>query len=121
LELLTVKVFDNAIEAHLWKTKLENEGILCFLFDENVVSTHPFYANAVGGIKLMIRATDAEQAKMVLLAIGDEAIRLCPDCLSINTHPYSPTHKWKAVWFSLIEAFSGKHYQQCQECLKVFL
>lgn len=119
--MLTLKVFYSSIEAHLWKTKLENEGIMCFLFDENVVSTQPLYAQAVGGIKLMIRAEDAEQAKMILLSTGDESIRLCPHCLSIETTPYRPSNKWKTLWLALLEAFSGKYYQECQSCKKVFL
>ena len=59
--LITVKIFDNAFEAHLLKTKLENEGIPCYLFDENIVGLNPFYNFAVGGIKLKISEQDKEQ------------------------------------------------------------
>jgi len=120
LKLLTAKVFDNAIEAYLWKTKLESEGLICFLFDENVVSTQLAYANALGGIKLKIREQDVERVKQIFLEAGDEAVRICPDCLSVETHPYQPNSKWKHLWLTIWGAFSGRQYQQCQECKKIF-
>lgn len=119
MKLLTVKVFDNAIEAHIWKSKLEEEGILCFLFDENIVNI--YHTNLVGGVKLKIREQDIEQAKQVFLEAGDEAVRICPNCLSVNVQNYSPKNKWKALWLVLTNTFSGKQYQQCQDCETVFL
>jgi len=41
MKLVTLKTFDNSIEAHLLKVKLESEGIRCFIFDENIVSMNP--------------------------------------------------------------------------------
>lgn len=32
--MVTLKTFDNLVDAHLLKTKLESEGVTCFLFDE---------------------------------------------------------------------------------------
>jgi len=52
MELVTFKTFNNPIEAHLCKTKLESEDILYFIFDENMVSLNPFYNYMLGGIKL---------------------------------------------------------------------
>lgn len=120
MKLLTVKVFDNPIEAHLWKAKLESEGVLCFLFDENIVSTHPLYANALGGIKLKIREQDIAQVKQIFLEAGDELVRICPNCLSVEIHPYQPANQWRSLWFTVLGAFSGRQYQQCQECKKIF-
>jgi hypothetical protein len=120
LKLLTAKVFDNAIEAHLWKTKLESEGLICFLFDENVVSTQLAYANALGGIKLKIREQDVERVKQIFLEAGDEAVRICPYCLSFEVQPYQPTSRWQHLLLVAKEAFTGKQHQQCQECKKIF-
>ena len=47
----TLKIFENPIDAHLLKTKLESEGIDCYLIDENTVSVMPLYNITVGGIK----------------------------------------------------------------------
>lgn len=54
MELITLKTFDNSIEAHLMKSKLKSENIVCFLFDENIVGLNPVYNIAVGGIKLKV-------------------------------------------------------------------
>ena len=58
MELITLKTFDNYIEAHLLKTKLESESIYCFLQDESIVATNPLYSYAVGGIKLQVKKED---------------------------------------------------------------
>ncbi|BDD08259.1 hypothetical protein FUAX_06910 [Fulvitalea axinellae] len=63
--LTTIKTFDSSIEANLAKTKLENAGIQCVLFDENMGSLDP-YSIAVGGIRLNVLAEDIEKALAVL-------------------------------------------------------
>ena len=68
--MITLKTFDNSIDAHLLKTKLESEGISCVLFDENIVSLDPLYNMAVGGIKLRIAENDQEKA--ILEAVFDD-------------------------------------------------
>jgi predicted RNA-binding Zn-ribbon protein involved in translation (DUF1610 family) len=71
-KLVTVASFPQPIEAHIAKGRLEAEGILCFLGDENIVSVHPFYSNAVGGVKLKVREEEAEQALAILHEINSE-------------------------------------------------
>lgn len=66
MEFITLKIFDNYIEAHLLKTKLESESIYCFLQDESIVATNPLYSFAVGGIKLKVKKEDFDTAlKMI--------------------------------------------------------
>ncbi len=86
-----LKTFDNPIEAHLLKTKLESEGIHCVLIDENIVSLDPLYNIAVGGIKLMVPLESFVEAKNVVAEINhtpftDSAdnIIVCPQCESKN-------------------------------------
>ncbi len=64
--LKTVATFEYAHFAHLAKTKLESEEIECFIFDEQTSSIVWFYTNAIGGIKLKVRAEDFERAKEIL-------------------------------------------------------
>jgi hypothetical protein len=52
------------LEAHLMKTKLESEDLECFLQDENM----GLFTNAIGGVKLLVREEDAEQAAQILFA-----------------------------------------------------
>ncbi len=55
-----------AHEAHLVRTKLESEGIPCQLLNEYTVTMDWFYANAVGGIKLIVPQAHYEKAINVL-------------------------------------------------------
>ena len=70
---VTVATFWHPTEAHLARLKLESEGIDCFLSDENIVTTYWLYANAVGGVKLLVREQDAPRAAE-LLRRGSAAI-----------------------------------------------
>jgi DNA-directed RNA polymerase subunit RPC12/RpoP len=89
VELITIKTFDNSIDAHLLKSKLESEGIPCYLFDENMVSINPLYNVTVDGIKLKINAFDKEKVIQIINEIesknftndNDDEIS-CPNCNS---------------------------------------
>ena len=85
----TLKVFDNSIDAYILKSRLENDGIACFIFDEHVITQDPLLNYAVGGIKLKVYAEDYEKAKAVLKEIHEtpylnevEQIIECPKCNS---------------------------------------
>lgn len=65
-KLVTIGRFSQPLEAWLAKTKLESEGIECFLMDEHIVTMNWLYSNAVGGVKLKVREEDAEKAKRIL-------------------------------------------------------
>jgi len=52
--------------AYLHHAKLENEGIGSIIRDENIVSINPVYARAVGGIKLIVRNEDFENARKII-------------------------------------------------------
>lgn len=89
MNLVTVKTFDNLTEAHILKTKLESEGIRCYMFDENIVALNPFYNIPVGGIKVKIAASDVLHAEAILSQLelmpmtnseGQEIC--CPQCRS---------------------------------------
>ena len=89
MSLITAKTFDNPIDAHLLRSKLENEGIQCFLFDENIVGINPLYNVTVGGIKLKILEEDVEKVKAILSEMEgrpftDEEDKeiACPNCNS---------------------------------------
>lgn len=89
MELIILKTFDNAIEARIIMARLENEGIVCYLFDENIVTINPLFNQLVGGIKLKINSFDAETANQILLEIQNSPVTneqneiiVCPKCNS---------------------------------------
>lgn len=87
--MVTLKIFDNPIDAHILKTKLESEGISCYLFDENIVGINPLLNIAVGGIKLNVSPEDLDKALQVLAESDSAVLRdstntaiVCPHCHS---------------------------------------
>ena len=91
MELITLKTFDNSIEAHILKTKLESEDIACFLFDENIVGLNPLFNVTVGGIKLKINQSDLDKAAEIIKAsdalIDDDGeVMECPNCQSTDIY-----------------------------------
>ena len=58
MTLVTVKTFDNSMDAHLLKSRIESEGVRCFLFDDETVTMNPLFAQAIGGIKLKVNQRD---------------------------------------------------------------
>ena len=65
---LPIQSFDDYIEANIICARLEQEGISCWLQNETLVTTAPFLANSVGGIKLMVAESQVDRA-MELLSI----------------------------------------------------
>ena len=61
-ELVTIANFRDLPEAMLAKGKLESAGIECFLGDDNMVRMDWFWSNLIGGVKLRVAETDAEEA-----------------------------------------------------------
>ena len=86
--LVTIASFPEAIEAHIYRNRLEAEGIPCVLADENIVSNQPWHTIAYGGVKLRVRHTDEVHAREIIQAIrgklNPEATELCPVCHSDN-------------------------------------
>ena len=64
--IIIIRTYTYHSEAIIEKAKLESAGIYCSLKDENMVMINPFYSNAVGGIKLIVREEDAETALKIL-------------------------------------------------------
>lgn len=92
-KLVTIAIFDSPVEANLYKSRLEVEDIECFLEDEHIVIMYWLYWNAVGGVKLKVKESDAQKAMSALKgkmfpaepeaeAVGTERRIQCPKCNS---------------------------------------
>lgn len=71
-KLITIATFSQPIEADLVKSKLESENIECFIADQNVIQWNWLYSNAVGGIKVQVRESDAKRALEVIKSKSEE-------------------------------------------------
>ena len=98
--------FDNYIPAHITLGRLEEEGISCWLQDENTVTITPMFTNAVGGIKLMVAAPHFERAAALLQQFSQEQKKQtpCPKCGSTNVEFVSTPRK-ASNWIGAIFGF----------------
>jgi hypothetical protein len=95
-ELVTIRQFRDLPEALLAKGSLESSGIECFLADDNLVRMDWFISNFIGGIKLRVKAADAENARKILdepilEGLYIEGVGLyeqprCPKCQSLDVN-----------------------------------
>jgi hypothetical protein len=130
LELVTVRTFDNSIQAHLLKSKLESEDITCYLFDENIVGLNPLYNITVGGIKLKVRKADMDRAALNIQEVDQSALTndqgetlKCPNCDSVEIYSGFKSMKGIKGILSLITSFLlivfpiyFKTVKKCKEC-----
>ncbi|RYY33406.1 MAG: DUF2007 domain-containing protein [Sphingobacteriaceae bacterium] len=67
-KIITLESYYDPITAEIIRGHLEAEGISCFIADGNIVAAQPFYANAVGGVKIKIFEKDLEKCRQILAA-----------------------------------------------------
>lgn len=127
MNFFTIKTFDNFVDAHLLKAKLESEGITCFLFDENMVSLNPLYNVTIGGIKLNVQESDSKQALEILSEIentlivdDNNEVLKCPKCNSGNIYSNFKSMKdFKGVVaaiISLVFVIFPIYYKSVHKC-----
>ncbi|WP_438425962.1 putative signal transducing protein [Aquimarina macrocephali] len=82
----TVAVFQYSAEALIIKGRIESEGIQVFTMDMHTIDTDPLVSNAIGGVKLRVKAEDEQKALQIIESIQEYAIDdqgesiCCPNC-----------------------------------------
>ncbi len=68
MEFVIFQTFDNYIDAHILKGRLESRDITCWLRDEHLSSliVDPVMVAAIAGIKLMVAKEHVERAMEIL-------------------------------------------------------
>ena len=106
MKFVPIRSYDNYVPAHLAMGRLKEDGIECWLKDENTVTIDPILTNAVGGIKLMVEESEAQKAWELLneLMQNYKKIIPCPKCGSNNLELVSTPRK-AMTWISAITTF----------------
>lgn len=106
MEFIVLNSYPNYIEAHIAKGVLEEQDIRCWLKDENTVTIDPILTNAVGGIKIMVAAVQAERGREILNQLRSEQkmALACPVCGSHNVEQVSTPRK-PINWISALSTF----------------
>ncbi len=67
-QLITVAAFDTAPQMGLVKSKLESEGIECFVKDE--YTSQAYINSVVGGMKIQVYPQDEKRAREIIEEMG---------------------------------------------------
>lgn len=129
MDLVTIKTFSYDHETVLYEPTFKAEGIDYFLKDQKTVAIDPLVSNAIGGIKLQVRAEDVERARALVAEIdannsgtqlGDvivlngqkyeKTLDECPTCESEDIYVY------KQSFFENLFSPFAKREQYCNNC-----
>ncbi len=123
METIVLRRFDNYFSAHIMKSKLEDTGIHCYLFDENSVTVNPVFSNAIGNIKLVVADYDEKRATEALEKFDAEylANSICPKCKTGNfimIPAKSPKNFITSIltWMFSNYAVSVNYIYHCRQC-----
>lgn len=124
MDLVCVQTFSDYVEAHIVMGALQNEGIKCWLKDENIVTINPLFTNAVGGIKLMVAEDQQQDARKILQQLDEEKKKkyTCTHCGSSNIQ-FITSNRKPVNWFSKIAGLfllnhpiGAKQIWHCFDC-----
>lgn len=121
--LVTVATFPEAMEAHIYRNRLEADGIPCVLADENIITNQPWHSIAYGGIKLRVREQDSNLAQKIIneirhgiSAVTNEEI-VCPNCSSENIKSSRNVSVIKQILVALFMGTAAKTQKAtCLDC-----
>lgn len=106
MDAAILKSFTNYIDAHIAQSRLKDNGVDCWLRNENTSTIMPIWNNAIGGIQLVVRPSDLPAARTVLQQIDEERRRhtACPKCESKNVE-YINSMRKPINWLSAALSF----------------
>ncbi|TWR31614.1 DUF2007 domain-containing protein [Mucilaginibacter pallidiroseus] len=135
-KIITFEQYYDPMLAHIIRTRLEDNGIPCFIADENTLAANPIYNQAVGGIKLKIFERDLARCREILAETGDmhlqdhhevddetNTVVTCPYCSSTNVK-FMPGRNEKQGWLSsilpnILPSYTTKDWH-CYNCTRDF-
>ena len=134
-KIITFESYYDPMLAHIVRSRLEANGISCFLADENIIGANPLYNNAVGGIKLKIFEKDIERCREILAKEGDlheedhyeldnedNTYVVCPFCASTNVSHINEEEEPGMLdnLMNLANPFYSRNNWHCNTCQQDF-
>lgn len=117
-EFYTIGSFEYPADVQIIKGRLESEGIMVFLRDENTLNTDPLISQAIGGVKLQVYTKDKNRAIAIYDEIRNYAMDdhgnpvTCPNCKAQRSEVY---YTRKGIFNKLFPFFEKKKYK-CLQC-----
>lgn len=137
--IVTFESYYDPMLAHIIRTRLEANGIPCFVTDESVLGAHPIYNKAAGGVKLKVFERDVARCREILAAEGDlheqdhhevdnenDTYVVCPFCGSTNISHIEPEQEggeWSEMlgtFANLVNPFHTQKNWHCNNCRQDF-
>lgn len=128
----TIAKFQYSSEAEIVKGRLEADGIEVFLSDDLTIGANPLFSNAIGGVKLKVLSSQAEEAEDILKSIKKYSVDdngnmiHCPKCNSEKIELFSTIKDFKsffsfvfAVLVSILPLYT-RHKYKCVACKTEF-
>lgn len=72
IEYTLLRTYNNYVTANISLGMLQENGIACYLQDENVSTILPYLSLANGGIKLLVDIQSASEAEILLSDVEDQ-------------------------------------------------
>lgn len=135
-KIITFESYYDPMLAHIIRSRLEANGIPCFITDENILGGSPLYNNTLGGVKLKVFEKDVERCREILAAEGDlheddhfevdnvnNTYVVCPFCASTNISSIVKNEDETGMlnsFVNLINPFSIQKNWHCNNCLQDF-
>lgn len=139
-DLVTIARFQFPYQAHLLAGKLETEGVMAFVQDENNMSITPFISQIHGGIRVQVKQSEEALALSIMKTLDDaatpapemhEAIEvdgvaydlvkgICPECSTASVYlrrPGTLSNAAAVVFaFAVTLPFKLSHNYFCYNC-----
>jgi hypothetical protein len=111
MEFIPVWSYENYIPAHIAMGFLKEQGIECWLKDENTLTLDPMLSIALGGIRLMVPKREASKALGLLKQLETEhkSKTPCPRCNSINTELIGSLRKRSNWLMAVLSIFTATY------------
>jgi len=136
-KIVTFQSYYDPMLAHIIRTRLEANGIQCFVADENTIGANPLYNQAVGGVKLKIFERDMARCQEILATEGDlheqdhfeidndnNSYVVCPFCGSNNVSGLEKNEEkdWPILnsISNLVNPFYSPKNWHCNNCQQDF-
>lgn len=123
---ITLRRFRDLPDALLAKSILDSASVECFLADENTIRMDWFWSNFLGGVKLWVRAEDADAGALLdqdyiesfnVEGVGEYRQPRCPNCQSFDITFQGPMKRlaYGTLWIGF--PIPAKHVAwKCYSC-----
>jgi hypothetical protein len=116
--IIVFRHFDNAIDANIAKSKLDANGIPCFLTEENMSNLYPGQPFFAFKVRLHLFAQEEERARQILTEMNlADSSGQCPKCHSnkvTRDFPKQSSASLILIFFGVL--FPHRKVNHCLDC-----